>query len=107
MQNVVTPQDIQILLNFQRARYAMFPFNANKEIITRYFEARQALKNIKQPHLAALVGKMMPKSHDVPTTEEESAAVAKEVEEMGAAEDELYRISFYFGDAIPHEGATQ
>jgi hypothetical protein len=105
--NVVSERDIELLLNFQKARYAFHAFHDVPAAVTAYHEALKQLKGIKQPALAALVKRMTFEAVGVPETEEEQKQATKEVDDAMAAEAELYRLSFYFGDAIPSVGLTQ
>jgi hypothetical protein len=105
--NVVTPRDIEILMNFQKARFGFLAFHNLESAVATYHRALKDLQGIKQPALASLVKRMTFESTSVPQTEEEHRQVVKEVDAAMAAEAELYRLSFYFGDAIPAEGMKQ
>ena len=78
---MITDAEKQLLLDFQRARYAYALFSADKARDV-YLEARENLKKITDPEVAKLVRQIF----------EESASAILD------AETELYLSSWKYGD---------
>lgn len=96
-----------ILLDFQRARFAYYAFMSVQKANDVYLQARKDLSLIREPSIAALVRKMRIKSSVPPTSEAGRKQAVKEIDDAVAAEKELYELSFQFGDNIPHVGMIQ
>jgi hypothetical protein len=103
----ITDTDKNLLLDFQRAKFAYNAFSTLDEVRSAYEKAVEALKQIKEPAIAELVRRM---SQEWLTDEKyvRGRLVSRSMniergEDILLAEKELYELSFQFGDNTPSE----
>jgi hypothetical protein len=94
---MVTDAEKQILLDFQRAKYAFNAFPEVDKARATYIEETENLKKITDPVIAELVRRMFQEWLKDVTPDSCSTNVARG-EDIMLAEKELYEMTFQFGD---------
>jgi hypothetical protein len=98
----MTDTEKEILLDFQRARFAFdaFPVEAARNA---YNEAKENLKKISDPAIAELVRRMSQEwTKDI--TPDSCSTNVERAEDIISAENELYEMTWQYGDnTIPNE----
>jgi|SRR6266446_5353188 len=98
---MITDSEKEFLLNFQRASFALNVFNI-EAVRTAYHEAKENLRQIKEPVVAELVRRMSQEwLKDV--TPDSCSTNVERGEDIMLAEKELYEMTFQFGDNTPNE----
>jgi hypothetical protein len=96
----LTQNEIDLLLAFQRAKFAHQGFYGVRAAKIAFDQASENLKQIKDPVVAKLVEKFL-KPNPTKKTRTGFSPSMKIAEESMLAEKELYEMSFQFGDNIP------
>ena len=99
----VSENDRKLLLEYQRARYAFDAFPEVEKARGVYEQAKENLKQIKEPTIAELVRRLSQEWTKDVTPDSCSINVAR-AEDIIFAEKDLYEMTWQYGDnTIPNE----
>lgn len=94
---MISDTEKKLLLDFQRAYYAFKAFPDVDKARTNYFGKKESLKKITDPKVAELVRRML-QEHIKDVTPDSCSTNKERALDIFSAEDELYALTWHFGD---------